>query len=245
LKATFWQGSPKSKQTPASGQTSPLEAFRLVKETIDRLQRLSMAIRQSSAQHRNFKTVSFIERDKEGNDISSGFESYAICIIKHRYKDADDALCRQLGASIFFRRNRFLYRKRHQEKLALNRRGTTPPVQGKSLADRGANYASQQDQPSSQGALFLPALSATTASVLPSSPLDPKIFRSITSSYAPSIASSAPSVSVQDNKLDYPVPPVFKPGKKECECPYCFESLQKADASDERRWRYDLFQYLV
>ncbi|KAI9853500.1 MAG: hypothetical protein M1813_002205 [Trichoglossum hirsutum] len=233
FKATFWQSSPESKQTLT------LEAFQAIKETIDRLQRLSTAIRQSSTQHRNPKAIPFIERDKYGDDIGSEFESYAVCIIKHRYKDANDALCRQLGASIFFRRNRFLYRKRQQERLAPNKQGITL---GQPLADRGADYASQQD------ALFSPitsqskttrgaALSVTTASVLPASPLDSRAFQSVAFSHTPSVASSIPSVSVENNKLDYPVPPIFKTGQKECECPYCFESLQKADASDERRWR--------
>lgn len=221
----------------------------VVKETIDRLQRLSSAIQQVSAQDRYLKALTFIDKDDDGEDISSAFRVYAVSMVRREYKGASDALCEQLGVSIFVRRNAFLYLRRHQRKLARQRaEGVMAPIQAPVLEQK-ATFHSQDRLGSfkSKNLLFSSkvkakssksaALSRTTVPVIPKGGLNAKLLQRLAEAPQPSVAGSGSSVLVKDVDLVYPAPPVLEKHMNECLCPYCFEPLQKSIITVDRRWR--------
>ena len=116
-----------SKEIEHFSQRSSSEILHLIEEIIGRLQRISSAIRKSSAQSRNLRAANFIEKDDEGNIISVDFEKHAIRMVQYRFNNATESICELLVICISLRRNRFLYRKRHQEKLAAKRRAPKSP----------------------------------------------------------------------------------------------------------------------
>lgn len=246
----FWQSRRQKPAPPKPGQGEINEqVILIVKETIDRLQRLSSAIRHLSAQNRYLKAVNFIDKDDDGEDISSGFRKFAISMVKHQYKNACGTLCEQLGVSIFLRRNAFLYMRRHQKKLARERtESIVSRVQTPAL-DQGTASRSQYQLDFRQSRIFSSlsktranssksaALSGTTVPALPRGGLSPNVIQRLASPPQLSVASSRLSVFMKGNEPDYPPAPIFKPGMNERSCPYCFDNLQKDIAINDRRWK--------
>lgn len=228
-----------------------LEALRAVKEGIDRLQRLSSAIRLSSAQSRFAKAATYVEKDEEGNDISSGFRQFAMQMVEHRYKNADFDLCTHLANSMFLRRNGFLYRERHQRKLAKEREQqsltagrTEVKPEGITLGpDRG--HRTLRGQPRI-GVTNFPSLakgraakSVALSGTEFSAPLKPGLdYKSMLGArLRPSVAGSTSSVPMQEESVTYPPPPEFEPGLTEGQCPYCFEPFGMSNFVNPRRWQ--------
>ena len=71
----------------------------VIRETIDRLQRLHSAIRQFSAQNRYLKAATFTVKDEDGED-SSRFRELANLMVRRQYPYTNDVLREQLGLSI-------------------------------------------------------------------------------------------------------------------------------------------------
>jgi hypothetical protein len=248
----------RSRKTPrAPVPTEPetreasLEALHAVKEGIDRLQRLSSAIRLSSAQSRFAKAATYVEKDEDGNDISSGFRHFAMQMVEHRYKNADFDLCTHLANSMFLRRNGFLYRKRHQRKLAREReqpslaicRTELKPEETKLGPGRGHRTLTGQPrtgvtdfQSLTKGKMAKSvALSGTEFSAPPKPGLDYKSM--LGARLQPSAAGSTSSVSVQEESVTYPPPPEFEPGLTKGQCPYCFEPFEMLNFINPHSWQ--------
>jgi hypothetical protein len=219
------------------------ESVETTKESIDRLQTLAMVLRKSSIQSRNIRAKAFASEDDDGS-----FELFALTIIKHRYKEINGSLCEQLAASLAVRRRRFVYKSRHQSKLAYNNyvnakessviehaarqlvqpRQTQKRIQPSELPAKNIPFR-QEEQ------LIGPAPSQTNASTL-----DSKAFRRILYDSAAKSPFSIISrgTSIHDEKLDYPPPPIVTRGHNECTCPYCFELLPAAKVRNDRWWRH-------
>jgi hypothetical protein len=216
-----------------------LEALEAVVASTDRLQRLAIVIRKSSVQSRNLKAATFVAKDEEGND----FGDFAIFMVKHRYKAASEALCEQLGASISLRRKRFLYRQKHQKKLAHKRQNRVPETQPTPLVDRRIGSVLQQELSQSSNVLAPPrasqpkTLQHTAPSETNPSILDSKVFRKTPLDYKTSPSIISTGSSIQDSALEYPQTPAFRQGQRECVCPYCCELLPTAKLRDKRWWR--------
>ena len=58
-----------------------------ITEIIGRLFKLSIAIRSPSVQNASGRSVSFVNKDEDGNDLSELFEKYALQRIVHHYPD--------------------------------------------------------------------------------------------------------------------------------------------------------------
>ncbi|KAE9364149.1 hypothetical protein N431DRAFT_563543 [Stipitochalara longipes BDJ] len=222
----------------------------VVKETIDRLQRLSSAIRQVSIQNRYLKGASLIERNDHRKNESFDFRKFAICMVKREYGGATDALREQLGISLSIRRNAFLWIIRHKEKIAQERKETSrSPIQVP-VIDQKAPLESQDQLGSLQGrsrstpsiarakSVMSAVLSRTTVPVLPKGGLKPDYLQKISSPSQPSIGGASRSfLMVNDDQLPYPRVPIIVKGFNECSCPYCFETLQKDTVHDISKWR--------
>jgi hypothetical protein len=189
-----------------------------IKETVDRLQWLSSAIQQLSAENRYLKAATFIDKDEDGEDISSGFREHAVEMVKRQYKNAPEALSEQLGVSIFVRRNAFLYMRRHKKKLARERAedtvpsyqgsygapsaGLRPPAQAGSVKSKIFSGVSKAMARSTRSA----ALSGTTVPVLPRGTLNPNKIQRLASTPQPSVAGSGISAFIKESELIYPSP---------------------------------------
>lgn len=204
-----------------------------IEEAIDRLHRLSVAIRKSSITSRNSKAATFVERDEEGNDLSVEFEKYAAQKIKFTFKEINEQLCERLAGAIALRRRRFQYRKSHQKKLEYSVYRPAPvstvvPQKQISLLATATENKSLQATTISRPSI---QQSATTASAFDHEKLS---YPAAPASRA-STARSA-SMIVQNYSLDFPKPPFIAPHSKEFKCPYCYMILPVTEASDTR-WK--------
>ena len=59
---------------------------------IDKLYKISHALRSSSSTARNERAARYVERDQEGNDITELFKSYAFAIASHRFPNTSLAI---------------------------------------------------------------------------------------------------------------------------------------------------------
>ncbi|CAN9379938.1 unnamed protein product [Alternaria alternata] len=97
--------------------SSPEKRLPGIERAIDRLFRLSLLIRQPSRSSQNEKAERFIMKDDDGNEMNESFAGFARQIVDHCFPDASEFLRAKLSNGIVIRRKRFLYRRRHQEKL--------------------------------------------------------------------------------------------------------------------------------
>lgn len=213
-----------------------------MEQTIDRLFRLSMAIRRHSLGHQDQRAAKFVMTDDEGNTNTDAFEQYAFARISHQFPDAPLQIVQKLASAITFRRRRFLYRSSHQNKLSShavqpNKSPMNLPLLNTQehstiVGQRSQVTISPAQKPSNNRHLKNGQHSTTTATFFPASN-----FRigsvlnarsTVTTSFAPALDSLA-SVPIPD------APPLAA-GSKEFECPYCCIMLSIEESSGSN-WR--------
>ena len=219
---------------PLLSSKSPTNNLEIIEATIDRLQKLAIIIRKSSTESRRVRAATLIQGDADN------FEEFALRMVKHRYKDADEMLCEQLSASIALRRRHFIYNQRHQQKLEYKRQNHVPEARQAPIICSRTAFTSQGPPrlwTFLKGApqLIIPhhaPPSQTNASIL-----DSKKARNFFScDYKPDISTISAGVTIQDKSVEYPLAPMLKKGQKECICPYCSELLP-ASKLGSRSWR--------
>lgn len=227
-------------------QLSPFEQrIHGVEQTIDRLYRLSIAIRRPSLVGQNTKAANFTIRDDEGNEVDAEFESYALKRATHQFPHAPPWLLKRLATAITLRRRRFLYRHRHQKKLrsksfnGLPERSPTPlPPSGDGgstiIGAQTLRVPSQAKNGTDNRYLkpLISQTSATSASFFPPERSRAMSFFEKSSQVSTAFQSShEPAFSVQ-----VPDAPQVSPGSKEFECPYCCLMLPIEEAKGSK-WR--------
>lgn len=219
--------SSSSSELDGSDRKDITEAKSEVEDVISRLIRLSASIRQSGSLHRDSKADRYIDRDEDGNDLTAQFANITSLVIDHKFPDADEAIRNRLAQSIARRRNRFAYRRKHQQKLArpyplkqqlptllppgLGERVPAPALPRKSIALPAIS------EPNLQRLEPTESLPSHTSATL----LDPERFKipsKPTSSKASTVLSGTPT---QAATLSFPRAPQV--GKNDFfECPYCY-----------------------
>jgi hypothetical protein len=243
LRTTATAESPQAAQDgdTDAGDISYIDSLQAVQDLIDRLHRLSASIGKSAVRDRNSKAANFVERDEDGNDLSVAFESNVFRIIRQRYPDASEPLCRRLGESVSLRRKRILYNRWHQEKLA--KRGPVldqalvatenpcGPLPLRTVETPAPQEISMAVEPSpEEPVIALSVRSSETAASVPDS--------DVQSAIAPSRASSASTGSMlQDQELRYPRAPKADFLMSEASCPYCSAVLTVDESSNLKSWR--------
>jgi hypothetical protein len=213
-----------------------------VKEIVDRLQRLSLAIRRAAAPNRHRRIEEFINDHEGYSTLSDAFERSIMRRLEDRYPGmaaVDGKALRFLGASIAWRRKRFLYLQSRKEQPGIKPQKELPPpvsVQPAMLLPDSVlqqlylpqNKAEIIHQPGIPKTELLSEHTATT--------FDQEISKSEThSTRAPTI----PTISVVQEK-DFDRPPRPKgPG-----CPYCFDLLLDEELNEEVYWRF-VIRYLA
>ncbi|KAL6715525.1 hypothetical protein ACLMJK_006486 [Lecanora helva] len=211
-----------------------------VEQTIDRLFRLSRAIRRHSLENQDQRVAKFVITDDEGNANTDAFERYALTRIHHQFPNAPSEIAQKLAGAITFRRRRFLYRSSHQSKLSSyavqSRKSSTnltmPSTQEHStiVGQRSQVTLSPAQKHSKKGDGKHPktrALSTTTASFFAESNFRTGSVLDARSTIITSLATGP------DSLISAPIPnaPPLPAGSKEFECPYCCIMLSIEEAS--------------
>jgi hypothetical protein len=227
-------------------QLSPFEQqMHGVEQTIDRLYRLSVAIRRPSIVSQNFKAAKFAIRDDEGNEVDAEFEDYALKRATHLFPQAPHYLLKRLATAITLRRRRFLYRHRHQKKLRAQSldglsQGSPNPISPRSdgestIVGVQTLQLSPQTYDSADRRYLKPLISqtsATSASFFPPERARSKSFFEASSKVSTAFQNSLDQAS----SVQVPDAPQVSPGSKEFECPYCCLMLPIEEAK-ESKWR--------
>ncbi|KAF7874884.1 hypothetical protein EAF04_002058 [Stromatinia cepivora] len=215
-------------------------ALNTIKDTINRLYRLSTIIKKPSSSNENMKVANFIAKKEEPEELKE-FQTSVRWQIKFRLPDASQALVDKLVEAAVFRREKLEYRERHKEKL---RQGVEQsfaielavPLLPKDTALRPIRYQRKaapvlrQQAGSARGSLNTMQYSATEAS---------SVNRLKFASYPKSVALSGitKSAVARREQLDIPAPPYKSEGEsREAVCPYCFRIVDKEDMV-QARWK--------
>lgn len=219
--------------------------MRAIEQCVDRLYRLSLAIRRSSALTHHEIAAKGIMRDEDGNDNEPHFFEYALARLQHLFSSAPGWLLERLATAITSRRRRFQYRSRHQLKLAQQGHETpAASVVKASAEDQGERttvVGSERTSTAAPGVSHLSVprrkpsasqVSATSASAFNKSRFHHRQVNDLASVFATTVRSAPPhrlTVAVPD-------PPPVKPGAKELECPYCFLMIP-IEETTASKWR--------
>jgi hypothetical protein len=216
---------PNAAKRSAEMNSSREAALQNIEESIGRLHRLSMAIRQSGARTPQSRIANFTIVNEDGEDINDLFETFVDRVLQSRISNLSPGLRKRLATSICFRRRRFLYNISHRQKLG--QRVQEPTTLAKRLPS------------TSRSKVIIPssAVSTSTPKTIPLAPskatestpgtdstllaFDSKRLQLPIAS-TPSQASSAPSLSpLLQSTSEIPRAPRLHHGLTEEECPYC------------------------
>ena len=229
-----------SKPAPQVIEQKIMVALRTISENIEQLQRLSNAIRRSGVERQNLKAIDHVLKDDDGKnvdgyDLAAAFKEYASNLFAHMHPEASKTLQERIASSILERRKRFLYRRKHQKKLAASSSNPSKPLGNrvplKLVPGASEQVSTPMPQPNQVAAAPSRIKSQTTATAF-----DPDIFQvPVPKSSKKSTVKSAPLT--QDTKHNFPLPPRIQDGEEEFECPYCCLLLPVKEGKTERAWR--------
>ena len=202
--------------------------------SIDRLQRLAIRIRQSSKDGLPERVRAFAKK-LPPNDS----ENIVSEIIEFKYPKANKDLVAHLTKSIIYRRQRLMYARRHQGKLAQERDMHTEPH----LAAAEASQLNGARQPRSGIADSRSQKTKPLSSEIYSE-TDPSIMNTevyiqqdnVKQTKSSNVARSDSSSWI--GEIVYPPPPTIEDGANYAVCPLCLEELSASDRGTVT-WRYD------
>ncbi len=217
-----------------------LEALKAIEGAIDRLNRLGIAIRESSVTSRAARTKGFMEASSYNS-----FKELAYTAVRTLYPDTNHSLQDLLSTSIAERYARILSRRSHQQKLQARRPKPRPGLQvvAEDVAMDGVD----------------PGISMLLLEANAHVPITPRLVaaerqsRSLFSLESPSSANTqlvkarmdgsrragsrrSRASSVQIHRVNYPKPQQAVKGDKYLTCEWCFESHEKK-LFDGDSWR--------
>ena len=229
---------------PGASAKEQLEA---VSEIVDRLYRLSSLIRRPLKFTGAAKVARFSGKDDKAHQESASLESFMRWRLNREFPEGDEAhpsrsiLINRLVGAVGFRRRRFLYQKRHVQKLqgphlvarpnqaTLRTSGVGLDTRRRTLDDAGSSIPGADAENVQKVAVAHSVLfSATEASEVPTS--DSRGYASSSSSI------STHTTALNRTKLDLPALPTALSGFNEIICPYCFVPLDRKQV-DARSWR--------
>lgn len=208
-----------------------------IEQTIDRLYRLSVAIRRPSIISQNAKAANFVIRDEDGIDVTQQFSDFALTWITHQLPEAPPVLRERLAKAATLRRKRFLYRQNHQKKLGMKSLLAPPPRQARSISpgmDAGSTVVAETVVENTvigghdkQTNFLKPKLPSQTSASKVSGNFRAEGIFELTPSRAPTVFSGN---FTQHGPISIPDPPRPAAGSKEFECPYCSMILPMKEA---------------
>jgi hypothetical protein len=194
--------------------------------SIDRLNRLGVAIRHSST-----KTM----LDRGSNTIADfgSIKNLAMLCLATLYPDSNENLREQLSMSMAIRYNKLATRKQRQDSFKQRRvkqSMTLPPIQEGAKACHQTTPLAELHPPLQRREYSLTQRSRSSARSELSS-LHSHIFRQKYSERSDAGSTRTGTSSVQINKTVYPKPP------QGVSCEWCYESLSQTDREGDK-WKY-------
>lgn len=214
--------------------------IRAIEDAIDYLFRLATAIRKPSLFSQKAKAQRVPLLDEDGFDNEREVLQFALTLVGHRFPGATSELRHRLAQGIVTRRKRFLYRRRHQQKLSYRPGAEIAKLECKTGDEaRTAKQISKAHQNSGGMSSMTnrrkpPAPpSQTSASAFSASKFQQPPIQTAQSQVTRTIAPSSDHVS----SPDIPRPPKALPGSKEAECHYCCLMLPITELRPSE-WRF-------
>ncbi|KAK6523152.1 hypothetical protein TWF694_006047 [Orbilia ellipsospora] len=169
------------------------------------------------------------------------FQQYLLKRLKHRFKEANGTLCEQIAKSMFLRRERLKSRLRNQKKLVWSQGYYTDFISSAKAENRGE--ASQAGHPQSQAPapteamVHLPLGQKPLLGFRTNAPApNIRVYREpLREDTVPEAVISQPIVT--QGSRGYPLPPVGRPGRRGCACPYCGWELFPDEMQTEKQWK--------
>lgn len=212
------------------------QALTAVAENINVLHRLSNAIRKISAERHVNAATNFEIRDADGNNLGQLFkDGFAASLLKMKFPGADERIRARLASAMLLRRKLILYRKSRQAarpmKILPKPIAAEIPTHSPEIVE--TRLVPERKTEGVEPSLLLSTPSRVLSQAHTAITFDPEKFRTATS---PSRVSTAESIPLRDDKLDFPPLPRSSVGVEPI-CPYCFLVLLKNEATDSRKWR--------
>lgn len=224
--------------------TPLVETLKALETALDGIDRLGVAIRQSSSASLAHRIAAFMQKKDDGL-----VERFAFLRLKHKLVDNFQnkdrvgppplSLCRQLAASISFRYFGLRYQREHQENLKRRRHGDQEE-RSQSVGNqtwelrKSINFAPKPDIRTAirqfPGQRLQDAISADEHSRLDSKVALQK-YQSPRSSF-----SVRSAISVLPENFSYPAPPRSNTLEKEVSCPYCGQILAASILEQKPVW---------
>ena len=187
---------------------------------------------------RDFKVESFIDIDEEGNNLTSQYTKLAELVVTQLYPKANAEIRHRLAKAMSQRRNRFAYRRRHQQRLARLALHKEHPLQNhqQDLMQPGKqlNMKSHEVLPQTQLTEIRIALPLSTSAVSIKNECintPAKVWESFSSNILSSISAS----TVHTTSSRYPKAPDIG-NEQYFECPYCYIACPAKDVYG-KYWR--------
>ncbi|QDS73010.1 hypothetical protein FKW77_009080 [Venturia effusa] len=208
---------------------------------VHRLHRVAMAIRRAGTASHDMKAAVEQFYNEEGTDSIEVFGNWCLGLLRHKFKTADETTLQRIARTNGERRRRFMYRKKHQKKLAGRRDSglasekLSSPCSAshvdKSTSGFGDNGSGEQHQRRSNTPKSTAQMTQTTAS---------RVMRDhyhYEDSIAPStLRSIAPSTLIHFDSSMYPPAPKVPTGAQEFYCPYCCKVHPSSERSG-KNWK--------
>ncbi|KAF4614364.1 hypothetical protein G7Y89_g15373 [Cudoniella acicularis] len=244
-----------------SGSDSGLPDFDsslVVEETITRLYRLAAAIRKSGSHYRDLRAEKYIEveylEDGTSVNLTERFlEDFAMRVIPHRVPGRVDLvsgrrqpiaelwLQERLARTIAQRRNRFLYWRKHQEKLEKSSWVPQPLTKRQQPASGAGSQAESNRKSVSKPAEEFQEKSIGGTEDTRHTPIDKVAFPRFAASKK---SSNTSTVSfIWKNVDEIPGPPQIDSAETHFTCPLCF-ILCEAKESHGKYWTQHIFRDL-
>lgn len=207
-----------------------------IERSIDRLERLGVAIRQSSTAGLQQRVEVFAKKK-----ANASFEELSLKIVQSMYPDADEDLQSYLGRSIFMRYVKLRYKHEHQKKLATHRPGiieddlADDESSAPALEPATGKVGTRPDEPS----YVVPYQTPNNAEA------NEKMAGPLLSDTIPSVFKgeietprepSQKTTSIIVRGATYPKPPKEESAPNLKTCDWCFEIYQTTQFEDQKWW---------
>jgi len=219
------------------------EDVRIIRGSIDRLVRLALAIRRTSAVQQNQRAANHVEYDEDGVEKVAAFGEMALRLVQTWYPKASRTVHIRLADTMKKRRRQLLYRTQHMLKLKGNPKrqsGVKRQYLAPETVRSTIQHKSTVPQSSARSVFSLRSialtntrsiskLSGTEASTFIAPKFDPDAPSTIAST---AVSAAASHVEV----IDWPSPPKTAPGAMEFVCPHCTLNTPKMEGNEEK-WK--------
>jgi hypothetical protein len=210
-------------------------------DLVEKLVKISVAIRKSSSKARNLRADAWEEKEEDGFNTVDLFEKSFLLILEKRY-GLTDPLKSRICAAVCTQKHRMKYRQAHQEILHfgaefdLSHQERQPHFASPPLVETSGTNTEMKGRIETAQSYTNRLTLYTEATKYTKVNLDQTYLAS--AAHISNISSNSYAV-----KATIPKPPPMRPGMKYFQCPYCCILIPREKADSITKWRYNVFSY--